>query len=75
MNVATGALRTGTDSGNVRYKWIIGGVSGGVSTDGITQPDPSFSLFRIAATPPAGAEELIIYDATDDSNWNTIPVL
>jgi hypothetical protein len=75
MNVATAPLRYGTLLANVRYKWITNGVAGSEQSPGITQPDTRFTLFRIAATSPPGTEEMLVYDVTDGSNWNNLPVL
>ena len=75
MNVATAPLYNGTALTNVRYKWIVNGVPGTEQNSGITQPDPAFSLFRIAAASPANAEELFVYDATNTNNWNTVPII
>jgi hypothetical protein len=64
------ALQTGTTLANVRYEWLANGVVGAVQSSGIAQPDPAYSTFRLDVTPPAGAEELIVYDVTDVGNWN-----
>jgi len=68
--IFTVPLQAGTSLSNVAYYWIVDGVPGSPLTSGITQPDPSFSIFRIEATPPTDAEEIIVYDSTDLSNWN-----
>jgi hypothetical protein len=75
MNVATAALGSGTLLANVRYKWIVGGTPTPEQSVGVTQPDVRFSLFRIGVASPVGAEELIVFDVLDNSNWNTAPVL
>lgn len=68
--ILTVPLQPGTDLANVRYLWIAGGVAGSPSSTGITQPSATFPVFRFDITPPADAEELIVYDDTDNSNWN-----
>src|SRR5947207_3328382 len=68
--ILTVPLQPGTVLANVRYKWIAAGVAGAVQSTGITQPDASFAIFEITTTPPANAEEIIVYDNTDVTNWN-----
>src|SRR5260370_40793130 len=63
-------LRAGTTLANVRYEWIAGGIAGGVLSSGITQPSGSYPVFRIVVTPPPSAEELIVFDVSDNTNWN-----
>jgi hypothetical protein len=55
---------------NVRYKWLANGSLGSEESTGITQVG-TFLVFRISSTPPANAEELFIYDSTDESNYTT----
>ena len=70
--IFTVPLQPGTLLANVRYKWIAAGVAGSVLSSGITQPDGAFPVFRIDAAPPAGAEEVLVYDNSDAANnWNT----
>jgi hypothetical protein len=68
--ILTIPLYPGTTLSNVRYYWLVAGVPGVVQSSGITQPDPAFPLFRINATPPANAEEIVAYDITDALHWN-----
>jgi len=68
--IFTVPLQTGTSLSNVAYLWIIDGTQGPQLTTGITQPDPDFAIFRIECDPPENAEEIIVYDVTDESNWN-----
>lgn len=68
--ILTVPLATGTLLADVAYRWIIDGAIGSQLTAGITQPSASFPVFRIDATPPDDAEELIVYDTTDLTNWN-----
>lgn len=68
--IFTVPLRTGTTLANVRYKWLAAGSEGPELVFGITQPDATFPIFRIEIDPPANAEELIVYDTTDTTNWN-----
>jgi hypothetical protein len=63
-------LRAGATLANIVYSWIAGGVQGGVLNAGISQPSAAFPMYRISVTPPANAEELIVYDSTDLTNWN-----
>lgn len=63
-------LASGTTLANVRYLWIANGTAGLAQTTGITQPDATFPVFRISATPPASVEQLIVYDNMDSTNWN-----
>jgi hypothetical protein len=68
--IFTVALQSGTTLANVVYLWIASGVVGGATSSGVTQPSASFAVFRIDSTPPAGAEEMVVYDSTDLTNWN-----
>jgi hypothetical protein len=68
--ILTVPLAAGTLLANVAYRWIIAGAIGGQLTAGITQPSASFPVFRFDVVPPDGAEELIVYDSTDLTNWN-----
>jgi len=68
--IFTVPLQSGTVLANVGYQWIVDGVEGPTLTDGITQPSPDFAMFRIDCEPPSHAEEIIVFDVTDDSNWN-----
>src|SRR6266496_1634153 len=64
------ALAPGTTLASVVYRWIAAGVIDGSATGtGITQPWASEPVFRVVTTPPVGAEEIIIYDSTDLTNW------
>src|SRR6516165_5375892 len=64
-------LQPGTLLANVVYIWIANGVAGTATSSGCTQPSATFPVFRIdAGTPPAGAEEMIVYDSTNTLNWN-----
>jgi hypothetical protein len=63
-------LSPGTSLGNVVYRWIANGARGSETTAGLTQPDTDRPVFRIDCTPPAGAEEIEVYDSTDAGNWN-----
>lgn len=69
--VVTVPLQSGTTLANVRYEWIASGTAGSAQSSGITQPDSTYAMFRISATPPGGAEEMIVYDNSDTTNWNT----
>jgi hypothetical protein len=69
--IFTVPLQPGTTLANVVYLWIASGVAGTATASGITQPSASFAVFRIDSTPPAGAEQMIVYDSTNISNWNT----
>lgn len=53
---------------NVRYQWLAAGVMGSVVSSGITQVG-GFYLFRIDTTAPTDAEELIVFDNSDPSNY------
>lgn len=68
--IFTVPLQAGTSLANVRYKWLAAGVTGPELALGITQSDATFPIFRIEITPPTNAEELIVYDTTDTTNWN-----
>jgi hypothetical protein len=45
-------------------------VPGATQSSGITQPDTTFPLFEFSTTPPANAEEIVAFDATNPGNWN-----
>jgi hypothetical protein len=66
-------LQPGTLLSNVLYKWLVSGAFLAPTASGVTQPDLNFPIFRIdtGAVDPTGAEELIAYDGTDNTNWNT----
>ena len=68
--VFTVPLQPGTSLANVVYLWIAAGAAGVATSSGVTQPSASFAVFRIDSTPPANAEEMIVYDNTDLTNWN-----
>lgn len=68
--IFTVPLQPGTTLANVVYLWIANGVASAATSSGITQPTTSFAVFRIDSAPPTGAEEMILYDTTDNSNWN-----
>lgn len=68
--IFTVPLEPGTTLANVVYRWIASGVAGTPTSSGVTQPSATFAVFRIDSTPPAGAEEMIVYDGTDTVNWN-----
>lgn len=53
---------------NVAYQWLANGSLGAVETTGISQVG-TFELFRISSTPPPGAEELIVFDTSDPTNY------
>lgn len=53
---------------DVRYRWVAAGVLGAEQSDNVSQVG-TFSLFRIDTDPPAGAEELIVYDTNDLTNY------
>jgi hypothetical protein len=57
----------------VLYEWIANGGLSASSASGVTQPDTNFPVFRIdtGAAAPTGAEELVVWDSTNLSNWNT----
>jgi hypothetical protein len=65
-------MQQGTLLVNVLWKWLVNGAFQAPSASGITQPDSNFPIFRIdtGANAPTGAEELIAYDNTDNTNWN-----
>jgi len=58
----------GTVFANVAYKWLVAGVWGSELTAGITDTG-EFYAFVVNATPPVGAQEIVVYDATDHSNF------
>jgi len=68
--IFTVPLQPGTTLANVVYLWIASGVAGTPTASGVTQPSATFATFRIDSTPPAGAEEMIVYDSTNTANWN-----
>lgn len=68
--IFTVSLLPGTTLANVVYVWFASGAAGSPTSSGVTQPSATFPVFRIESTPPAGAEELIVYDSTDSDNWN-----
>ena len=68
--IFTVPLLPGTTLANVVYIWIAAGAAGAVTSTGITQPSSSFAVFRIDSVPPTNAEEMIVYDTTDLTNWN-----
>lgn len=68
--IFTVPLQSGTTLSNVRYRWIAAGIEGSEQSSGITQPDVTWPLFVIHATPPANAQEIRVYDSTDSDNWN-----
>jgi hypothetical protein len=68
--IFTVPLIPGTTLANVVYLWIAGGIAGTPTSSGVTQPSASFAVFRIDSTPPTNAEEMIVYDSTDITNWN-----
>jgi hypothetical protein len=68
--IFTVPLLPGTTLANVVYVWIASGAAGTPTSSGVTQPSATFPVFRIDSTPPAGAEEMIVYDTTDSDNWN-----
>lgn len=70
LMVLTVPLQTGTTLANVRYKWIVAGVIGSALSTGVTQPSLTYPTFRLSLVPPTGAEEVIVYDSTDTTNWN-----
>jgi hypothetical protein len=54
---------------DVRWRWLAAGVLGVEQATNVNQVG-TFLLFRIdAGDPPANAEELIVYDANDVSNY------
>jgi hypothetical protein len=69
--IFTVPLQQGTVLANVVYLWIANGVAGSPTASGITQPSSTFAVFRIDSTPPAGAEQMIVYDSTNSANWNS----
>jgi hypothetical protein len=54
---------------DVRYRWLSSGVLGAEQSTGISQVG-TFLLFRIDTNPPAGAEELIVYDTNDLTSFS-----
>lgn len=68
--IFTVPLLEGTSLANVVYEWIVSGGPTSPSSSGVTQPDGAFAVFRIDSTPPANAEELIVWDSTNIPNWN-----
>ena len=70
MNI-TIPLYPGTLLANVRYYWIVLGVRQPTQSSGISQPDSTIPMFVFSVTPPAGADEIIAFDATaPTTNWN-----
>jgi hypothetical protein len=57
----------GVSLGNVAYKWLVAGVWGSALTSGITDTT-EFDTFVISSVPPDGAQEILAYDVTDESN-------
>jgi hypothetical protein len=57
----------GVPLANVAYKWLVAGVWGSALTAGITDT-AKFDTFVIDAVPPTGAQEIVGYDVTDESN-------
>ncbi len=53
---------------DVRYRWLAGGILGAAESSNISQCG-TFLLFRIDTTPPVDAEELIVYDVNDLTNY------
>lgn len=68
--IFTVPLQPGTVLANVLYDWIANGAMVGASSAGVTQPSASFPVFRIDSEPPTDAEEIVVYDSTDLTNWN-----
>src|SRR5215472_2573729 len=68
--IFTVPLQPGTSLANVVYLWIASGVAGTPTSSGVTQPSATFAVFRIDSTPPAGAEEMFVYDSSNTANWN-----
>jgi hypothetical protein len=68
--IFTVPLQPGTTLANVVYLWIASGAAGAPTSVGVTQPSATFAVFRIDSTPPANAEEMVVYDTTDLDNWN-----
>jgi len=68
--IFTVPLQPGTTLANVVYLWIANGAAGSATSAGVTQPSASFAVFRIDSVPPTNAEEMIVYDSTDLTNWN-----
>jgi len=68
--IFTVPLQPGTTLANVVYLWISNGVAGTATSSGVSQPSATFAVFRIDSTPPPGAEQMIVYDSTNTSNWN-----
>jgi hypothetical protein len=68
--IFTVPLQPGTVLANVVYVWIAAGAVGAEESAGVTQPSASFAVFRIDVEPPTDAEEIIVYDLTDITNWN-----
>jgi hypothetical protein len=63
-------LQPGTTLANVVYIWYAAGAPSAPTSVGVTQPSASFAVFRIDSTPPTNAEEMVVYDSTDLTNWN-----
>jgi hypothetical protein len=61
------ATLPGASFANVAFKWLVNGVWGNPLTVGITDTG-GFDLFVINSEPPAGAQEIMAYDVTDESN-------
>src|SRR5262245_29102557 len=68
--IFTVPLLPGTTLANVVYIWINGGTVTAPTASGVTQPSASFAVFRIDSIPASNAEEMIVYDSTDITNWN-----
>jgi hypothetical protein len=71
--VFTIPLQSSTLLANVLWKWLVSGSFQAPSSSGVTQPDSNFPIFRIdtGGNPPTGAEEMMAYDSTDLTSWNT----
>jgi hypothetical protein len=70
LMIFTVPLYPGTTLANVVYEWLASGAPGVTTSSGVTQPDTNFAVFRIDSVPPTNAEEMIVWDSTDLTNWN-----
>ena len=68
--IFTVPLQPGTMLSNVVYEWIVSGAPTIPSSSGVSIPDTNFAVFRIDCVPPTDAEELIVWDSTNITNWN-----
>ncbi len=67
--ILTVPLADGTALANVVYRWIAAGAVGSETSSGVTQPWATVPLFRIDSDPPIDAEEMVVYDSINATNY------